>query len=175
MFSLLYDPTLTSIHDYSKNHGFDGRVISLLFNMVSRFVIVFLPSKCLLISWLQSLFTVILEPRKIKSATVSTLSLSSCHKVVGPDYMILVFWMLVFKPGFSLSSFTLNKGFFNYSSLSALRVVSSAYLRLLIFLLAILILAVSSNTTFHMIYSALKLNKQGDYIQPWGTPLPILN
>ena len=97
MLSLLYGPTFTSIHDYSKNHGFDGRVIALLFNLVSRFVIVFLPSsKCFLISWLQSLFTVILEPRKIKSATVSTLSPSSCHKVVGPDDMILVFecWFL---------------------------------------------------------------------------------
>ena len=89
MLSLLYDPTLTSIHDYSKNHGFDGRVISLLFNTISRFVIVFLPSsKCLLISWLQSLFTVILEPRKIKSATVSTFSPSVCCEVMGLDAMI---------------------------------------------------------------------------------------
>ena len=176
MLSLLYDPTLTSIHDYSKNHGFDGRVISLLFNTISRFVIVFLPSsKCLLISWLQSLFTVILEPRKIKSATVSTLSLSSYHKVVGPDDMILVFWMLVFKPAFLLSSFALNKALFNYYSLSAIRVVSFAYLRLLIFLLAILIPAVSSSPTFHIMYSALRLNKQGDNIQPWGTPFPIWN
>ena len=82
MLSLLYGPTFTSIHDYSKNHGFDGRVIALLFNLVSRFVIVFLPSsKCFLISWLQSLFTVILEPRKIKSATVSIFSSSICQEV----------------------------------------------------------------------------------------------
>ena len=68
---------------------FDGKVISLHLNMLSRLVITFLPrSKHLLISWLQSPSTVILEPRKIKSATVS---LSVCHQVMGPDAMILVF------------------------------------------------------------------------------------
>ena len=62
------------------------KVTSLLLNMLSRFVIVFLPrSKCLLISWLYSLSTVILEPKKIKSATVSTFSPSICHEVLGPD------------------------------------------------------------------------------------------
>ena len=71
---------------------FVGKVVSLLFNMLSRLVITFLPrSKHLLISWLQSLSAVILEPRKIKSATVSTLSPSICHEVMGPDAMILVF------------------------------------------------------------------------------------
>ena len=71
---------------------FFGKVISLLFNKLSRFFIAFLPrSKCLLILWLQSLFTVILEPRKINSATVSTFSPSICHEVMGPDAMILVF------------------------------------------------------------------------------------
>ena len=80
---------------------FVGKVISLLFNMLSRLVITFLPrSKCLLISWLQSPSSVILEPRKIKSATVSTVSPSICHEVVGPDVMILVFWTLSFKPTF---------------------------------------------------------------------------
>ena len=65
---------------------FVGKVISLLFNMLSRVVINFLPrSKCLLISWLQSPPAVILEPRKIKSATVSTVSPSICHEVMGPD------------------------------------------------------------------------------------------
>ena len=69
-----------------------GKVMSLLFNMLSRLVITFLPrSKHLLISWLQSPFAVILEPRKIKSATVSTVSPSICHEVMGPDAMILVF------------------------------------------------------------------------------------
>ena len=69
-----------------------GKVISLLFNMLSRLVITFLPrSKRLLISWLQSPSAVILEPKKIKSATVSTVSPSICHEVLGPDAMILVF------------------------------------------------------------------------------------
>ena len=94
-------------------------------------------SKHLLISWLQSPSAVILEPKKIKSATVSTVSPSICHEVMGLDAMILVFWMLSFKPTFSLSSFTFIKGLFS-SSLSSIRVVSSAYLRLLIFLPAIL-------------------------------------
>ena len=71
---------------------FDGRVISLLFNMLSRLVITFLPrSKHLLVSWLQSPSAVILEPKKIKSDTVSTVSPSTCHEVMGPDAMIFVF------------------------------------------------------------------------------------
>ena len=71
---------------------FDGKVMSLLLNILSRLVITFLPrSKRLLISWLQSPSAVILEPRKIKSDTVSTVSPSICHEVVGPDAMIFVF------------------------------------------------------------------------------------
>ena len=71
---------------------FVGKVISLLLNMLSRLVITFLPrSKRLLISWLQSPSAVILEPPKINSATVSTVSPSICHEVMGPDAMILVF------------------------------------------------------------------------------------
>ena len=71
---------------------FVGKLMSLLFNMLSRFVIGFLPrSKCLLISWLQSPSAVILETKIIKFVTVSTLSPSICHKVMGPDAMILVF------------------------------------------------------------------------------------
>ena len=71
---------------------FVGKVMSLLLNMLSRLVITFLPrSKHLLISWLQSPSAVILEPRKIKLATVSTVSRSICHEVMGPDAMILVF------------------------------------------------------------------------------------
>ena len=94
---------------------------------------------------------------------------------MGPDAMILVFWMLSFKPTFSLSSFTFIKRLFS-SSLSAIRVVSSAYLRLLIFLLAILIPAcASSSPAFLMMYSANKLNEQDDNIQPWCTPFPISN
>ena len=119
---------------------FVGKVMSLLFNMLSRSLITFLPrSKCILISWLQSPSAVILEPRKIKSATVSTVSPSICHEVMRPDAMILVFWILSFKPTFSLSSSTFIKRLFSSSSLSAIRVMSSAYLRLLIFLPAMLI------------------------------------
>ena len=71
---------------------FVGKVMSLLFNMLSRLVITFLPrSKRLLISWLQSPFAVILEPPKIKSATVSTVSPSIYREVMGPDAIILVF------------------------------------------------------------------------------------
>ena len=87
---------------------FVGKVMSLLLNMLSRLVITFLPkSKLLLMSWLQSPSAVILEHPKIKSLTVSNVSLSICHEVVWPDAMILVSWMLSFKPTFhslSLSS-----------------------------------------------------------------------
>ena len=90
---------------------FVGKVMSLLFNMLSRLVIPFLPrSKCLLISWLQSPSAMILEPPKTKSATVFADSPSICHEVMGPDAMILIFWMLSFKPTFSLSSFTSSRG-----------------------------------------------------------------
>jgi len=88
----------------------------------------------------------------------------------------LHFWMLSFKPDFSLSSFYFIKRLFSSSLLSAIRVVSSTYLRLLIFLPEILIPAcASSSLACHMIYSAYKLNKQGDNIQPWCIPFPILN
>ena len=71
---------------------FIGKVMSLLFNMLSRLVIAFLPrSKCLLISWLQSPSAVILEPKKLKSAAVSSVFPPVCHEVMGPDAMIFVF------------------------------------------------------------------------------------
>ena len=83
---------------------FVGKVMSLLFNMLSRFVIDFLPrSKHLLMSWLQSPFAVILEPKKTKSVTVSIVSPSICHEMMGPDAKILVFRMLSFKPAFHSS------------------------------------------------------------------------
>ena len=92
---------------------------------------------------------------------------------MGPD-AILVFWMLSLKPNFSLSFLTFIKRLFSSSLISAIRVVSSAYLRLLIFLLAFLIPAsASSIPAFHMMFSAYKLNKQGDNIQPWHTPFAI--
>ena len=152
--------------------------MSLLFNMLSILIITFLQrSKHLLMSWLQSPSAVILEPpKKVKSENGSTVSPSISHGVMEPDAMILVFWMLSFKPTFSLSSFTFIKRLFSSSFLSAIRVVSSAYLRLLIFLLAILIPAcASSSPAFLMMYSACKLIKQSDNIQPWRTPFPIWN
>jgi len=82
------------------------------------------------------------------------------------------FWILSFKPDFSLSSFTL-KGIFSFSLLSAIRVVSSEYLRLLIFLLAVLILACDScSPAFHMVYTAYKVNKQGDNIYSLSCAFP---
>ena len=95
--SFIYDTILTSIHDYWKNQTliiwtFVSKVISLLFHMLSRLSIAFLPkSRRLLISWLQSPSTVILEPKKIKSITVSIVSPSVCHEGVGPDAMIFIF------------------------------------------------------------------------------------
>ena len=108
--------------------------------------------------------------KEIKSATISIFSPFICNEVMGLDAIILVFWMLSFKPAFSLSSFTFIKRLFSSSSLSAIRVVSYTHLRLLIFSPAILITAcASSSLAFCMIYSACKLNKQGDNIQPWHT------
>ena len=155
-----------------------GKVKSLLFNMPSRLVITFLPRrKHLLISWLQwfSPSAVISEPPKIKSVTISIVSPSTHHEVMGLDAMTLVFEMLRCKPTFSLSSFTFVKRLFS-SSLSAIRVVSSAYLRLLIFLPANVIPdCLPSSAAFLMMYSAYKLNKQGDNVQPSCTPFPIWN
>ena len=112
MLSFLHSPTLTSIHDHWKNHSLDkmdlcGKIMSLVFNMLSRLVITFLPrskrlltswlqspsicSDFLLISWLKSPSAVILEPPNIKSDTVSTVSPSISHEVMGPDAMIFVF------------------------------------------------------------------------------------
>ena len=162
---------------------FVGKVMSLLYNILSRLVIAFLPrNKCLLISWLQqSPSAVILEHKKLKSVTVSIILPSVCYEVIGLDTMILVFWILSFKPTFSLPCFTFIKRLFSSSSLSAIRVVSPAYLRFLIFLPAILIPAcTSSSPAFPMKYSTYKLNKQSDNIQPFPTwnqcvvPCPVL-
>ena len=181
--SFLYSSTLISIHDYWKKTialtrwTFVYIGMSLLFNMLSRLVTAFLPrSKHLLISWLQSLSAVILEPPKVKSFTVSTVYPSICNEVMGLYAMIFVFWMLSFKPTFSLLSFTFTKRLFSSSSLYAIRVVSSAYLRLLIFLLAILIpVCALYSPAFRMMYSAYKLSKKGDNMQPRCTSSPIWN
>ena len=155
---------------------FIGKVMSLLLNMLFRFVIAFFPrSMCLLISRLQSPSIAILESKEIKSVIASTFSPSICHEVMGQDDMIFIFRMLRFKPAFSLYSFTFIKRLFS-SSLSALTVALSAYLRLLVFLSAIMIPACSSSSlAFGMMYSACKLNKQGNNRQPFCTPLSILN
>ena len=85
---------------------FVGKVMPLLLNILSRLVITFLPrSKSLSISCLQSLSAVILLPRKIKSVTISIVSPSICHEVMGPDAMIFILWTLSFKPTFSLFHF----------------------------------------------------------------------
>ena len=118
--SFLYSPTLTSIQDYWKNHSltiwtFVSKVMSLLFNMLSRFFIAFLPrSKHLLISWLQSPCAVILEPKKVSLSLFPLFPVylswsdgTGCHD--------LCFWMLSFKPTFSLPSFILIKRLFSSS------------------------------------------------------------
>ena len=153
--------------------------------MLFRFVIAFLPrSKCFLISWLQSSSTVILELKERKSVTSSTFSPSISHEMMGLDAMILVFWMLtllfhlyqeakwqptpVFLPEESHGQRSLmgysprvghdwvtNADTHTHTQCSAIRVVSFAYLRLLIFLSAILIPAYdSSSLAFHMMYFA---------------------
>ena len=142
---------------------FVGKVMSLLHNMLCRFIIAFLLRNKHL---LKSQSAVILESKKVKSSTVS---ISICPEVIRPDAMILVFWMLSFKPAFSLFSFTFIRRLFSSSLLSAISVVSSAYLRLL-FLPAVLILGCdSSSLVFHLICSA----KAG--WQPYYTPFPIWN
>ena len=123
----------------------------LAFNMLSRLVIAFLPrNKRLLISWLQSPLAVTLEPKKIKSVTVSIVSPSICHEMVGPD-AISVFRRLSFQPAFSLSSFPFIKRLFSFSLFSVSRVVSSTYLRLLMFLLPIIIPACNSSSPAFLI------------------------
>ena len=127
---------------------FVGKVMSLLFNMLSRLVITLLPrSNHLLISWLQSPSAMILEPKKIKSVTFPTVSPSICHEVMGPDAMILVFWMLSFKPAFSLSSFTFIKKLCSSFSLSARVWCHLRYLRLQILHPEIMIPACASSSS----------------------------
>ena len=126
---------------------FVSRVMSLLFNTLSKFIISFLTrSDRLLISWQYSSSAVILESKRRKSVTTSTFSLSICHAVMGPDAMILVFFLM-----FSLKSalslyFTIIKRLFSSSLLSSIRVLSSAYLRLLIFSPPVLIPACNSSS-----------------------------
>ena len=139
---------------------FVGQVTSLLFNILSSLVITFFPrSKHLLISSWQLPSAVILEPKKLKSVTDSIVSPFICHEVMGPDAMILVFCC------FKLAFFTLlfhQEDFqflFTFCHKGCVICISSAYLRLLIFLQAILIPAcASSSPAFLIMYSAYKLN-----------------
>ena len=135
-----------------------SKVMSLLFSMLSRFFIAFLPrSKYLLISWLQSLSVVILETKKIKSVTVSSFSPSICHEVIELDAMMLVLecWISI---QFFIFSFILINRLFSSFSLSATREVQSAYLRLLIFLPAILISACDSSSRCLHVKKGIHLN-----------------
>ena len=108
--SFLYDTTLASLHDYWKTialirQTFVGKVMSLLFNTLHRLVIAFHPrSKCLLTSWLQSPSAIILEPKKINSLTISIVSPSICHEVMGPDSMIIVFFKRIWNDSSGIPS-----------------------------------------------------------------------
>ena len=146
---------------------FVSKVVSLLFNMLSRLVIAFLPrSKRLLISWLQSPSAVILEPNKINSLTVSIVSPSICPWSDGTGCHDLSFLNVELYANFFTLLFTFINRLFSSSLLSAIRLVSFAYVRLLIFFSAVLIPAcASSSPAFLIMYSAYKLNKQGDNIQ----------
>ena len=155
--------------------------MSLFFNIRSRVVIAFLPRiNRLLISWLQSLSIVIFhsdfgtqENKIYHCFPFSPIYLPWSDGMGCQD---LSFSMLSFKLAFALSFSTLIKRLFSSSSLSAIRVVSSAYLRLLVFLLAILIPACDpSLLAFCMMYSAQKLNKLGDNIQVCHTSFPVWN
>ena len=146
----------------------------LLLNMLFRFIIVFLPQAKASFNFKAAVtIAVILEPKKRKSVTALTFSTSISHEVLGPDAMILSFLVFSFKSVFSISSIMLIKQLFSFSSLSAITVVWSAYLRLLIFLPAILIPAWdSSSPAFRMIYSSWKF-KQGDNTQACHSPFLI--
>ena len=146
----LYGPTLTTICDYWEDYNPDymdlvGRVTSLLFNTLSRFVMAF-PAKKQSPSDFRAAVTICSDFRAQEEPICHYFHLfpSICCEVMRLDAMVLVFLILSFKPAFSLSSFTLIKRLFS-SLLSAIRVVLSAYLRLLMFLLPILIPACNSS------------------------------
>ena len=144
----LFSRTTIQKHQFSVHNFLYGKTIywtiwmfvckwCLCFFNISRFVIAFLSRGNHLWISLQSPYAVTLKPKKIKSVTVLTFP-HICHKVMGPEAMILVSWMLSYEPAFSPSSFTLIKRLLNFSSHSVIRMVSTAYLRLLIFLMAVL-------------------------------------
>ena len=136
--------------------------------MLSGLVITFLPrSKSLLISWLQSPSAVILEPQKMKSATVSTVSSSISHEVMGSDAMIFIFWMLSFKPNFSLSTSLHQEAFeflFTFCHKGDVMCISEV----------IDIFPGNLDSSLCFFQSSIS-HKQGDNIQPWCTSFPIWN
>ena len=181
---LLYSPALTTICDQFKGHSleymdFFSRVMSLLFNMLSRFVLTFLTrGDHLLISWLQSPSAVISEPKKMMKFHYFYLFPFHlpCKNGARWHYLSFFFLIFTFKLALSLSSFILIKSLFISSSFFAIRVVSYAYLRSLMFLPRILIPACnSSSPTFLIMCSVYRLNNQGDSRQPCCTPFLILN
>ena len=148
--------------------------MSLLFNMPCRFVIAFLPRS-------KQVFNLVTVNSDFGAQENKVSYCFHCFPIYlpwsdGTRCHDLSFLNVEFKASSSLSSFTFIKRLFSSSLLSAIRVVSSTYLRLLIFLPAILILVcASSSPVFHMIYSAYKVNEQGDKIQLWHTLFPILD
>ena len=161
--NLLYDPTLTSVHDYWRNQSFDHTDICCqsdvpAFNMLSRFVIAFCPRSKFFFFLIYFMVAVTIYSdfgvQENKICHCFHFSPFICHEVMGPDAMVLVFWTISFKPDFSLSYFTFIKSIFSSSLLSAIRVVLSTYLRLLAFLLEVLISSCeSSNPVFCMMSS----------------------
>ena len=152
--------------------------MSLLFNMLHRFAISFPSrSKCLWALWLYSPSTVTLEPKKIKSVPVSTFFPSICHEVMEPVAMIFISWMLNSKPVFFHS--LLSPSSRDY--LIPLHFLPLGWCHLLIWghwyfsPQSWFQLELHPSWHFHEMYSAYKLNKQGDNIQPWSTAFPILN
>ena len=136
MVQLLH-PYMTTRKTALTRWTFVSKVMSLLFKMLCRLVLgcyhSFSSKEQVPFNFMAAVtICMILKPKKIKSVTVSTVSPSICHEVRKPDAMILVFWMLSFKPAFSLSSCTFIKRLFSSSSLSALRVVPASCVRLLI-------------------------------------------
>ena len=155
---------------------FAGKVMSLLFNMLSRLVIAFLPRS--------KPFNFMAAVTICSDFGAQENEVCHCfHRVSiylpwcdGTGCHDLCFWNVSFKPALPLSSFTFIKRLFSFSLLSAIKVVWFAYLRLLAFLPAVLIPACAlSSPAFLMMYSAFNLNKQGNHIQPWCAPFPIWN
>ena len=170
MRNLLYNPTLTSIHKYCKNHSFDYMDLCwesnvLAFYTLCRFVIAFSPrSKCVLTSWLQSPSALILEPKKIKPVTVSIVSSIICHEVMWREAMILLFECWVLSQLFHSLSFS------SRGSLVPLSFLPWGWCRLHIWGIGISPSNHDSSLCFiqpHILHDVLayKLNKQGDNIQ----------